>query len=59
MNRVCSEVCKTYPNIGVLMLECSCMQPFARAIQREVDLLVFSWGTPLGYAYAVVVHHDY
>jgi hypothetical protein len=59
MNRVCSEVCKTHPNIGALMLECSGMQPFARAIQREVDLLVFSWGTLLDYAYSVVVHRDY
>ena len=32
---------------------------FARAIQREIDMPVFSWGTLLDYAYSVVVHRDY
>jgi hypothetical protein len=59
MIRVCTEVCKAYPDIGALMLECTGMQPFARAIQREVDMPVFSWGTLLDYAYSVVVHRDY
>lgn len=48
-----------YPDIGAIMLECTGMQPFARAIQREVDLPVFSWGTLLDYAYSVVAHRDY
>jgi len=47
------------PGIGAIMLECTGMQPFARAIQREVDLPVFSWGTLLDYAYSVVNHRDY
>jgi hypothetical protein len=59
MIRVGTEVCKAYPDIGALMLECTGMQPFARAIQREVDLPVFSWGTLLDYAYSVVAHRDY
>jgi hypothetical protein len=59
MIRICEEVCKAHPQIGALMLECTGMQPFARAIQREVDLPVFSWGTLLDYAYSVVVHRDY
>ena len=59
MIRVCSEVCGAHSNIGALMLECTGMQPFARAIQRVVDLPVFSWGTLLDYAYSVVVHRDY
>lgn len=50
---------KKNPNIGALMLECTGMQPFARAIQREIDMPVFSWGTLLDYAYSVVVHRDY
>jgi hypothetical protein len=33
--------------------------PFARALQREIDLPVFSWGTLLDYAYSVAVHRDY
>jgi len=41
------------------MLECTGMQPFARAVQRVLELPVFSWGTLLDYAYSVVVHRDY
>jgi hypothetical protein len=47
------------PNMGALMLECTGMQPFARAIQREIDVPIFSWGTLLDFAYSVVVHRDY
>ena len=59
MIRVCADVVKKHPGIGALMLECTGMQPFARAVQREVDLPVFSWGTLLDYAYSVVVHRDF
>lgn len=48
-----------HPNMGALVIECSLMQPFARAIQRVIDIPVFSWGTLLDYAYSVVVHRDY
>lgn len=48
-----------HPNMGALVIECSIMPPFARAIQREIDIPVFSWGTLLDYAYSVVVHRDY
>ena len=47
------------PDIGAIMLECTGMQPFARAVQREVELPVFSWGTLLDYAYSVVNHREY
>lgn len=50
---------KKHPDIGAIMLECTGMQPFARAMQREIDLPVFSWGTLLDYAYSVVAHRDY
>ncbi len=59
MVRICETVCHDYDNIGAIMLECTGMQPFARAVQRAVDLPVFSWGTLLDYAYSVVVHRDY
>ena len=59
MIRIAVEFCKAYPAIGAVMLECTGMQPFARAIQRVIDLPVFSWGTLLDYAYSVVVHRDY
>lgn len=48
-----------YPNMGAMVLECTGFQPFARALQREIDIPIFSWGTLLDYAYSVVVHRDY
>jgi len=48
-----------HPNMGAMVLECTGMQPFARVLQREIDIPIFSWGTLLDYAYSVVVHRDY
>ncbi len=45
--------------MGALLLECTTMTPFARAIQRAVDLPVYSWGTLLDYAYSISVSRDY
>jgi hypothetical protein len=50
---------KAHPNMGALVLECTGMPPFARALQREIELPIFSWGTLLDYAYSVAVHRDY
>jgi len=50
---------QSHSTMGALVIECSAMQPFARAIQREIDIPIFSWGTLLDYAYSVVVHRDY
>jgi hypothetical protein len=43
---------------GVLVLECAGFQPFACALQREIDIPIFGWGTLLDYAYSVAVHRD-
>ena len=56
---VAVEFYKQHPNMGAMMMECTGMQPFARSVQREIDIPVFSWGTLLDYAYSVVVHRDY
>ena len=50
---------RAHPNMGAMILECTGFQPFAHALQREIDIPVFSWGTLLDYAYAVAVHRDY
>ncbi|WPK69176.1 hypothetical protein EUCA11A_33640 [Eubacterium callanderi] len=50
---------KEKPDIGAIMLECTGMQHFGRAIQREVDLPVFDWSTLLDYAYFIVAHRDF
>jgi len=50
---------RSHPNMGAMVLECTGFQPFARALQREIDIPIFSWGTLLDYAYSVAVHRDY
>ncbi|MGI6678738.1 MAG: aspartate/glutamate racemase family protein [Dehalobacterium sp.] len=59
MIAIAKDMKQKHPEMGALMLECTGMQPFARAIQREIDLPIYSWGTLLDYAYSVVVHRDY
>lgn len=59
MNACAKAFTEKYPDIGAIMLECTGMQPFARGLQRAVELPVFSWGTLLDYAYSVVNHRDY
>ncbi len=59
MIQICQKFCKSHPDIGAIMLECTGMQPFARAVQQAIDLPIFSWGTLLDYAYSVVAHRDY
>ena len=50
---------RAHSNMGAMVLECTGFQPFARAIQRQIDIPIFSWGTLLDYAYSVAVHRDY
>ena len=50
---------RKHDNMAAMVLECTGFPPFARALQREIDIPVFSWGTLLDYAYSVVVHRDY
>jgi Asp/Glu/hydantoin racemase len=56
---VATEFVGAHPNMGALVLECTGFSPFARALQREIDIPIFSWGTLLDYAYSVAVHRDY
>ena len=57
--KVAIDFFKQHPNMGAMTLECTGFQPFARALQREIDIPIFSWGTLLDYAYSIVVHRDY
>ncbi len=57
--QVAVEFYEAHPDMGAMVLECTGMQPFARAIQHKIDIPIFSWGTLLDYAYSVVVHRDY
>jgi hypothetical protein len=56
---VAVEFYQSKPDMGAMLLECTGMQPFARAIQREIDIPVFSWGTLLEFAYSSAVHREY
>jgi len=55
----CAKIKAENPDVGAIMLECTGMQPFGRAIQRALDLPVYSWSTMLDYAYSVVNHRDF
>jgi hypothetical protein len=48
-----------HEDMGAMVLECTGFPPFARALQREIDIPLYSYGTLLDYAYSVVAHRDY
>ena len=56
---VASEFYRKNPKMGAMVLECTGFPPFARALQKIIDIPVFSWGTLMDYAYSIVVHRDY
>ena len=57
--KVAKDFAAAHPRMGAMVLECTGFQPFGRAIQREIDMPVFSWSTLLDYAYTVAVHRDF
>lgn len=59
MVALCKDFVARNPRIKALMFECTGFQPFARAVQRELDLPIFSWSTLLDFAYSVVVHREH
>ena len=59
MVRICKDFVAKNPKMKALIFECTGFQPFARAVQREIDIPIFSWGTLLDYAYSVVVHREF
>ncbi len=59
MVRICRDFVDRFPSIRALVLECTGFQPFARAIQREIDIPVASFSTLLDYAYSLAVHRDF
>jgi hypothetical protein len=56
---VATRFYRQHENMGAMVLECTGFPPFARALQRRIDIPVFSWGTLLDYAFSIVVHRDY
>ncbi len=50
---------KQNPDMGAMVLECTGFPPFARRLQQEIDIPVFSYSTLHDFAYSVVVHRDF
>jgi hypothetical protein len=57
--RVAARFYHQHPNMGAMVLECTGFPPFARALQSEIGIPLFSWGTLLDYVYSIVAHRDY
>jgi hypothetical protein len=50
---------QSHLNMGEMVLEFTGFSPFARTLQREIDIPLFCWGTLLDYPYSIVVHCNY
>lgn len=59
MIRMCKDFVSKNPDMRALVFECTGFQPFARTVQREIGIPIFSWGTLLDYAYSISVHRDF
>lgn len=56
---IAEDFTRKNPDMAALLLECTGMTPFARAIQHKVDLPVYSWGTLMDFAYSISVSRNY
>jgi len=53
------EFFNRYGDMGAMVLECTGFPPFARRLQRAIDIPVFSFSTLLDYAYSAAVHKGF
>ncbi len=53
------EFYNAYPNMGAMIFECTGFPPFARDVQRVINIPIYSWSTMMDYAYSVCVHRDF
>ncbi len=56
---VASELVHKNPDIGAIFLECSCLPPYAAAIQRTLGLPVFDFITMINYVYSSLAKRPY
>jgi hypothetical protein len=56
---VCKDFVARNPEVKALLFECTGFQPFARIVQREIGLPIFSWSTLLDFAFSVVSHREH
>jgi len=50
---------KQNTNMGAMVLECTGFPPFARQLQQEIDIPIFSYSTLHDFAYSIAVHKDF
>lgn len=53
------EFATAHADMGAMVLECTGFPPFARALQQEIDMPVFSWSTMLDHAFSAAVHREF
>jgi len=53
--QVAKELVASNPDVGAILLECSDLPPYAKAIQKEVDLPVFDFFTMINYVHTAYV----
>ena len=54
-----AELVRKYPEIGAIVLECTNMPPFAKAVQEETGLPVFDIVSLVKYVHSAVVQTEY
>lgn len=52
---VARKMVEDEPKVGALLLECSCLPPYGRAIQKAVGLPVFDYVTMIDYVHSALV----
>jgi len=52
---VARKMVEDEPEVGALLLECSCLPPYGRAIQKAVSLPVFDYITMINYVHSALV----
>jgi len=56
---VASEMVENEQKIRALLLECSCLPPYASAIQKAVELPVFDYVTMINYVHSTLVRDSF
>jgi hypothetical protein len=59
VDEILAEADRTQKEVGVLLLECSLLPPYAAAVRRHTGLPVFDYNTMIRYVYQTVVPRSY
>ena len=57
--KVASNLVKEHPEVGAIVLECTQLPPYAKAIQKAVNLPVFDIVTLTNMVYSAVIREDF